>query len=581
MQNEVKIEKIRHKNEDRLKLIFPYNKRLIDKVKTIPGRRWSQGLKCWHIPFKETSHHDICSFLSLGESREETNTNTQNNTILIKDYADEILLYKQIMELRKLSKSTQSTYAYYFREFTSYKFNKEIRELDYHEIATYVKSRCENVSPIKSRQIIASIKFYYERVLGRGKMFFNLKKAASIIRVPTHIDFIQIGKIIDNIKPASDKLLLLVSYYLNLTPQQIANIKIKGYDLVDNHIFIKNNYKAKILIDKLISIHCQGNNNKEWLFEVNNRQLSAKQIREKVYSLLQRYRLEEIYKKYIDNLLGQAPYAENTKSVYRSFLLSYIKSCNYRHPDLITNQQIREYLIKNRAQNECFQNNLINALVFYYQDVIKRKIPSHFILRPKKSKTLPDIFSREEIESMLHAESNIKHRLLVALTYSCGLRRSEVQKLLICQVNLKKKLIFIKGAKGRKDRYSIFPGNLSGMFKEYLEVEKPRQYLFEGEKEGSMYSVTSMSNVLKKMAVSMGVRRRVHMHMLRHSFATHLLDDGVDIRYVQELLGHNSITTTQRYTHISNAALRTIKSPMEHINIGSDENIKRQNSPPV
>jgi site-specific recombinase XerD len=96
------------------------------------------------------------------------------------------------------------------------------------------------------------------------------------------------------------------------------------------------------------------------------------------------------------------------------------------------------------------------------------------------------------------------------------------------------------------------------MFKEYLEAEKPKIYLFEGDKEGSMYSVTSMSNVLKKMSVSAGIRRRVHMHMLRHSFATHLLDEGVDIRHVQELLGHNSITTTQRYTHITNAALRAI-----------------------
>jgi site-specific recombinase XerD len=261
-------------------------------------------------------------------------------------------------------------------------------------------------------------------------------------------------------------------------------------------------------------------------------------------------------------------------------MLYYIKSCNYRHPDLITNQQIREFLIHNRSQNECFQNNLINALVFYYQDVLKRKIPQHIILRPKKSKTLPDIFSLEEVQSMLQAESNIKHKLLVALAYSCGLRRSEAQKLLICQVNLSKKLIFIKGAKGRKDRYSIFPGNLVSMFKEYLEVEKPKLYLFEGEKEGSMYSVTSMSNVLKKMALAAGIRRRVHMHMLRHSFATHLLDNGVDVRHVQELLGHNSITTTQRYTHVTNAALKTIKSPLEQINISKNDRLKRQNSPP-
>lgn len=381
MHNEIKIEPTRYNNEDRLKLIFSYDKKIIDKVKTIPGRRWSKGLRCWHIPYEKDCIQRINTFLNTGDYKNDFAHGNQNKSILKKDYSAEVLLYKQIMELRKLSNSTQKTYEYYFREFTMHNFSKEIRELDYYDIAAYIKKRCENAPMVKSRQIIASVKFYYERVLGRGKMFFNLKKAKKLERIPTHIDFIRIRKIIENIKPVSDKLLLYITYYLNLTPQQIVHLQIEGHDLTDNHIFIKNNPEAKALFYDLVHLHCQENNNKQWLFEVNNAPLSSKQLRQKVYSLLQHYQLEDIYKKYVDNLLEQTSYAANTKSVYRSFMLYYIKSCNYRHPDLISNQQIREFLIHNRAQNECFQNNLINALVFYYQDVLKRKIPQHAVIK--------------------------------------------------------------------------------------------------------------------------------------------------------------------------------------------------------
>jgi hypothetical protein len=224
MHNEIKIEPTRYKNEDRLKLIFSYDKKIIDKVKTIPGRRWSKGMRCWHIPYEKGCIQRINTFLNTGEYKNEFAYGNQKKAILKKDYSAEILLYKQIMELRKLSNSTQKTYEYYFREFTMHYFSKEIRELDYYDIAAYIKKRCEDAPMVKSRQVIASVKFYYERVLGREKMFFNLKKAKKLERIPTHIDFIRIRKIIESINPVSDKLLLYVTYYLNLTPQQIVHL---------------------------------------------------------------------------------------------------------------------------------------------------------------------------------------------------------------------------------------------------------------------------------------------------------------------------------------------------------------------
>jgi site-specific recombinase XerD len=143
------------------------------------------------------------------------------------------------------------------------------------------------------------------------------------------------------------------------------------------------------------------------------------------------------------------------------------------------------------------------------------------------------------------------------------MRREELRQLKINDIDLKRNRIFIRGGKGDKDRYTLFSQELHGMMKEYLEKEQPKLFLFEGARAGHAYSVTSMVNVLKKSALSAGIQRNVHIHMLRHSFATHLLEDSWDIRYIQELMGHRSIKTTTRYTHIISDALKNVKSPFD------------------
>ena len=133
----------------------------------------------------------------------------------------------------------------------------------------------------------------------------------------------------------------------------------------------------------------------------------------------------------------------------------------------------------------------------------------------------------------------------------------------LTDIDIKRNRIFIKDSKGNKDRYTLFSGKLVGPYKDYLAKFKPKVFVFEGIKPGKKYSTTSMSNVLKDLAISAGIQRNVYLHMLRHSFATHLLEEGRDIRYVQELLGHASIKTTERYTHIVNDALTKVTSPFD------------------
>jgi len=163
--------------------------------------------------------------------------------------------------------------------------------------------------------------------------------------------------------------------------------------------------------------------------------------------------------------------------------------------------------------------------------------------------------------------SNVKHKLLISIGYCGGLRRSELQNLKLEDIDVKKNRMFIRKAKGRKDRYTVLSNNIKGILADYFKEYHPKVYLFEGDKAGKKYSTTSMANVLKNTAKAVGIQRRVHLHMLRHSFATHLLEDGKDITYVQQLLGHVDIRTTQRYTHIVNDAIETVTSPMEHLQI--------------
>lgn len=180
------------------------------------------------------------------------------------------------------------------------------------------------------------------------------------------------------------------------------------------------------------------------------------------------------------------------------------------------------------------------------------------------------MLSLDEVKALLEVTDNLKHKTLLSLIYSAGLRRSEAQNLAVKDIDSKRKIIKINGAKGKKDRYVPLSENLLQLLREYYKVYKPKYYLFEG-KNGGKYSFTSMSKVLKRSVRKAGITRNVHLHILRHSFATHLLEQGTDIRIIQEILGHNSIKTTERYTHVANTHLRSIKNPFDSF-FGENDN---------
>jgi site-specific recombinase XerD len=170
--------------------------------------------------------------------------------------------------------------------------------------------------------------------------------------------------------------------------------------------------------------------------------------------------------------------------------------------------------------------------------------------------------SKTEVKRIFDATKNLKHKCILVLIYSAGLRRSELLNLFPTDIDSERMIIYINDAKEKKDRISLLSENLLKLLRQYCKEYRPQKYLFGGQK-GGMYSPTSVANILRKAAIKAGIKKTVTPHMLRHSFATHLLEQGTDLRYIQELLGHSSSKTTEIYTHVSKKAIDKIKNPMD------------------
>lgn len=225
-----------------------------------------------------------------------------------------------------------------------------------------------------------------------------------------------------------------------------------------------------------------------------------------------------------------------------------------------------EYILANKL-SASYQNQAINAIKLFFREVLKSKIEVDEIERPRRAHPLPNVLSKEEVKAILQAPSNIKHKAMLSLIYACGLRRSELLNLKPADVDSKRGLLIIRNAKGKKDRVAPLPDKIILLLREYYIAFKPVTWLFEGQNKGEKYTGRSLEEVLKKNIILAKIKKPVTLHWLRHSYATHLLEGGTDLRYIQEILGHKSSKTTEIYTHVSTKQLQKIKSPIDDFEI--------------
>ncbi|MDO9581435.1 MAG: site-specific integrase [FCB group bacterium] len=258
-------------------------------------------------------------------------------------------------------------------------------------------------------------------------------------------------------------------------------------------------------------------------------------------------------------------YSENTQNIYCNYFKDFQIYFNNDELEELSTEQINKYilnLIQSKSISISQQNQRINAIKFYYEKVLGKSKQYYKLHRPHKEHKLPKVLSKNEVKEILNSCNNIKHHCILILLYSAGLRRSELINLKVSDIDSERMVININGAKGNKDRVSLLSENTLRLLRKYYKEFKPEMYLFEGM-NGGKYSPTSIAKVLKNAANKAGIQKNVTPHMLRHSFATHLLEQGTDLRYIQELLGHSSSKTTEIYTHVSNKAISKIKNPVD------------------
>ncbi|NDK56664.1 tyrosine-type recombinase/integrase [Pontibacter fetidus] len=264
-------------------------------------------------------------------------------------------------------------------------------------------------------------------------------------------------------------------------------------------------------------------------------------------------------------------YSLSTIRTYHSLVLRFLNAHKGKGLDAInafSEEQINHYhrsMVQAGTYSVSFINQSINAVKFYYQRVLLRhEVQLNQVERPEKPERLPQVLSKQDVLKILSVTENLKHRCMLQLLYAGGLRIGEVINLKLTDVQSERNLLLIRGGKGKKDRTTLLSQKLLESLRAYYKAYKPKIWLFEGQ-TGGQYTVESIRNVFRASKTKAGVKAPATPHTLRHSFATHLLEQGTDLRYIQVLLGHRSSKTTEIYTHITTHALNKIVSPLDNL----------------
>lgn len=289
-----------------------------------------------------------------------------------------------------------------------------------------------------------------------------------------------------------------------------------------------------------------------------------KPVKPKIALSLERGKLVEDFRLWMQH----KRYSASTIKTYNDSIKSFLDFNSHKPLAEISNDDMVNYVnshIIPGGLSFSFQNQVVNATKLFFREIVKSRIEIDKLERPRREYKLPNVLSKEEVALILNASVNQKHRTMLSLIYACGLRRSELLNLEPANVDSKRGMLTIRNAKGRKDRMVPISQKVIEMLRAYYKAYRPKVWLFEGQKPGEQYSATSLQEVFRAAVKKAVIRKPATLHWLRHSYATHLLESGTDIRFIQELLGHKSSKTTEIYTHVSEKSLKKIKSPFDDL----------------
>ncbi|MFC2111398.1 site-specific tyrosine recombinase/integron integrase [Bacteroidota bacterium] len=524
------IAEVKHKNENRLSIHFEYDTQKIALIKKISGYEWSQTLKCWHIPNSPESRKLLSElfpkmYMEFEKIKKPivAKENIPGESVLMFETKQRIVLV-----LKKNSGDIQF-----------------IKTLNYHsydsvENRWLVTNTSENLSAINQ---------YFGNRLEKleNKTELPTKKAASKIQ-SSELHIVEYVK---------GRIKLIFKYNKELI-SLVKTLPYRSWDDVNGWWTVVNTQEV---IDKLESF-CKKHEMIVKYFNDSKKVIKGRQLKEQIPNY------KKCPQEYIDKL-KLLRYSESTINTYSSSFEEFINYYHRKKINDISEPEIIEftrYLVVERGVSGSYQNQAINAIKFYYEKVLGESRKFYYLDRPKRDKVLPEVLTKEEVKLMINATSNLKHKCIIMLIYSAGLRVSEALNLKVNDIDGKRGMIIIRKGKGNKDRNSLLSNKVLLYLREYYVLHKPKDYLFEGA-YGGAYSTTSVLKVVKRAAINAGVRKKVTTHTLRHSFATHLLEQGTDLRYIQGLLGHESSKTTEIYTHITSRGLDEITNPLDDMDL--------------
>ncbi|MCO1604652.1 site-specific tyrosine recombinase/integron integrase [Desulfosporosinus nitroreducens] len=301
--------------------------------------------------------------------------------------------------------------------------------------------------------------------------------------------------------------------------------------------------------------------------------ITHKAVNNLIYNLIPELSYREHYKNLLIKVTEELKlkgYSEETQKSYLGHIRRFLLYSN-KDSNLLSKEDIRKYLmylLDEKEKSHSYANQVISAIRFLFINILRKEIEIFDnILRPKKEHKLPDILSSEEVQRILNSVKNVKHRMILLLIYSAGLRVSEVVRLKLNNIDEDRMLIHLRQAKGHRDRYTILSPVALKSLKDYIRIYQTKEWLFSGEKEENHLTERSVQKIFEVACFKAKITKKVSVHSLRHSFATHLLERGIDLRYIQEILGHQNSKTPEIYTHVSKKSIANIRSPLDSLEI--------------
>lgn len=546
--------KIIHRDEERIKVDFPYNQQIALSIKKIKDARWSQNHKAWHIPDTEEAFTQLKeTFPEITFEQKEKNDN--NPTILQNKQI-------QILENQNITKN----------------------QISYDKSKIYVEVLGKKIL-VRMPKNDTDVKFLLTLRFSRWE---KDQFMWSIPHYPGNLEMIKnyFGDRIFDLKIQDE------------IENNIQNSVLKPkFDKNEVLVFKTKSKRLKLLFGyipelvkhlKSIPYHTWDTKNKWWTVPYSEQFLE--EIKKKIVSLNMVFRFEEevdtdgrVARVKPDDIpnyrycpeefimkLRELRYSPKTINLYSSLFEEFINYYPTQDIRTISEPSIIKflrYLVIERKISTTYQNQSINAIKFYYEKVLGGQRKFYFIDRPNKEKTLPSVLSTEEVVEILKQTDNIKHKAILMTIYSAGLRISEAINLRIKDIDSDRMQIRVEQGKGRVDRYTLLSEKTVLILRQYFKQYRPSIWLFEGVKKGEQYSTRSIQSVFQSAVRKAGITKDVSVHTLRHSFATHLLENGTDLRYIQNLLGHANSKTTEVYTHITTKGFEQIKSPLDKLDI--------------